>query len=102
MIHNDSVNCLALLPDGSLASCSGNIINFWNTSSGKLIRALLGHKSFIYSLLVLNDEQLASGAYYGELLIWNITSGVYLLFFVCFFTNIKFMLRNNYRKLLNH
>jgi WD40 repeat protein len=58
--HTSTVNSLAVLPDGTLASASTDkTIKIWNTVKGIEIRTLYGHTN--WSLVVLPDGTLASG-----------------------------------------
>jgi WD40 repeat protein len=62
--HTNSVLSLAVLPDGSLASGSGDkTIKIWDTIKGIEIKTLTGHTSEVLSLAVLPDGSLASGSY---------------------------------------
>jgi WD40 repeat protein len=59
------------LSDGSLVCTRDSIIEVWDLRSGRVLRTLKGHKSTIWSLLVLEDGRLASGGFDGEIRIWN-------------------------------
>jgi WD40 repeat protein len=62
--HTSSVLSLAVLPDGSLASCSYDTkIKIWDTMKGIEIKTLSGHTSYVRSLAVLPDGFFASSSY---------------------------------------
>jgi WD40 repeat protein len=66
------VYSLAVLPDGSLASCSDDTrIKIWDTIKGIEIKTLTGHTNSVYSLAFLPDGSLASGSYDTRIKIWD-------------------------------
>ena len=76
--HTDSVQCLKLLTDGTLASGSrDSTIRIWNVTRAagtELIRTMLSEFGGCLSLELLSDGvSLACGA--GQLAIWNVFTG---------------------------
>ena len=72
------MECLAVLPDGSLASGSKNgMVNIWNTTTGSCTRTLdEGHTWRVQCLAVLPDGSLASGSENGTVKLWDTRTGV--------------------------
>ena len=70
--HNSSVQSLAVLLNGDLASGSYEEIKIWNPTDGTLKRTLEGHSDTALSLAVLPNGDLASGSYDGTIKIWNV------------------------------
>ncbi len=76
--HTDRVRSLAVLPDGSLASCSDDkTIKIWDTIKGIEIKTLTGHTDRVRSLAVLPDGSLASasGSIDTKIKIWDTMKG---------------------------
>jgi serine/threonine protein kinase len=76
--HSDSVDCLAISPDGqTLASGSrDNTIKIWNLSTGQVRSTLTGHSGWVNSVAISPDGQtLASGGRDNTIKIWNLSSG---------------------------
>ena len=71
--HTHSIDSLALLQDGSLASSSYKSINIWDINAQKS-RILNGHSDWVTSLAALQDGHLASASYDRKILIWNTKS----------------------------
>ncbi len=70
--HTDSINSLAVLPDGLLVSGSlDKTIRIWSPKSGEAIKILTGHTNWICSLAVLLDGSLASGSFDRTIRIWK-------------------------------
>ena len=71
--HSDKINCVALLPNGDIASGGrDSVIRIWKKSANyENTQNLEGHKQWITNLLVLNNGQLLSGAYDGNTKVWN-------------------------------
>jgi WD40 repeat protein len=60
--HVDNVLALVALPNGQLASGSGdNNIKIWDVATGVEVRTLEGHADNVVALVVLSNGQLASG-----------------------------------------
>ncbi|TVP66226.1 MAG: hypothetical protein EA343_01745, partial [Nodularia sp. (in: Bacteria)] len=68
---------IALNPkEDILASVAGSVIHFLSASTGKLIRTLTGHSSYIRSVAFSSDGQfLASGSEDETIKLWNVTTG---------------------------
>jgi len=63
---------LAELPDGTLASGSGDkTVRIWNTNSGLQLKVLQGHSDYVRSLLVLPDGTLTSCSDDGVINLWG-------------------------------
>lgn len=70
------------LPNNRIASCGeDSIIKIWDLSfpydknSNKLIKELIGHESFVYSLLYLKERDiLISGGFSEAIRFWNATN----------------------------
>ena len=70
--HTFYVHSVCALPDGILASGSGDkSIKIWDISSGECIQTLNGHTDCVSSVCVLPDGNLASGSY-KSIKIWDI------------------------------
>ncbi|MFO0139068.1 MAG: hypothetical protein ACK535_13850, partial [Cyanobacteriota bacterium] len=74
--HASTVNALAVLPDGRLASGGGDAtIKLWDPASGQLQATLEGHSGWVNALAVLPDGRLASGAGDRTIKLWDQASG---------------------------
>jgi WD40 repeat protein len=71
--HNGTVNALAVLPNGYLASADAKI-KIWNSNDGSLIRTLPVN-SIVYSLAVLPNGYLVSGSFDTTIKMWNTADG---------------------------
>jgi WD40 repeat protein len=70
--HTERVTALALLPDGRLASASGDkTTRIWDIASQQCVGTLQGHTNWVMSLAVLSNGQLASGSRDETIRIWN-------------------------------
>jgi WD40 repeat protein len=71
--YNNSVTCLLVLPDGSLVSGSFKEIRIWNISKNEITKILNGHSSYVFSLVILPNNILASASIkYDKILLWDI------------------------------
>jgi WD40 repeat protein len=68
-----------LSPDGKLIATGGidGIIRLWDAESGRLVKALVGHDSYVYGLAFSpGGKYLASGgAFDGTARIWDVATG---------------------------
>jgi hypothetical protein len=69
------VTALLALPDGRLASGSGdNTIRLWDPATGACERVFEGHQGYVSALAVLGDGRLASGSY-ETIRLWDPATG---------------------------
>jgi WD40 repeat protein len=74
--HEKGVFCLALLPDGNLASGSEDeTIRIWDMTTGETLKILREHKGTIFALTILSNETLVSGGEDCRIILWNILNG---------------------------
>ena len=75
--HDDGVNDLELVSDGSLlASFSwDNSILIWNLTTRAQKFTLLGHTDAVFGLKRISSDILVSGSLDTKLIMWNTTSG---------------------------
>ena len=70
--HEDTVQCLAVLEGGRLASGSfDQTIKIWEVATSSCLATLEGHKEGISSLAALEGGKLVSGSYDGKILFWD-------------------------------
>jgi WD40 repeat protein len=75
--HSSSVGALCMLPNGRLASGSGDgSIGLWDltASGGTQIALLRGHTGSVDALCVLHDHRLASGSLDRIIRLWDLTN----------------------------
>jgi WD40 repeat protein len=77
--HRWAATCMAVSPDGTLLATGGydGVVRIWDPHTGKFVRALVGHESYVYGLSWSPDGQyLASGgAFDASARIWNPKTG---------------------------
>jgi WD40 repeat protein len=72
----DAVTALCVLPDGRLASGSGDhTIRLWDVTAGAETARLEGHSDVVTALCVLPDGRLASGSGDQTIRLWDVTAG---------------------------
>ncbi|GME83944.1 unnamed protein product [Ambrosiozyma monospora] len=70
--HEDAIRDLAVLPNGTFASCSNDkLIKIWDLETFELIKILVGHENFVYSLDVLPNGDLISSGEDRTVRIWK-------------------------------
>jgi len=69
--EEDYINCVASITVDLCVYATGNLLKILNLKTGAIISILIGHRNGITSLIVLPDLRIVSGAYDGELKIWN-------------------------------
>jgi len=74
--HHSEVSCLAVLPDGTLASGSTDkYIHIWVTVNVNRVKTLNSISNTIVSLAALPDGTLASGSTEWIIQIWDTITG---------------------------
>lgn len=70
--HTDYVDCIAVLPDGRIASGSRDKkIIVWDSGTCKEVGRMVGHSDFVKNLVPLPNNRLLSSAYYDPILVWD-------------------------------
>ena len=73
---------VAVSPDAATLATAGydGVIHLWEASSGKHLRALVGHTSYVYGIAWSPDGQVlaSSGSHDGTVRIWNPKTGMTL------------------------
>src|SRR5260370_5762536 len=77
--HRGTFWCQALSPDGKVLATGGldGTIRIWDVETGRLVRALIGHNSYVYGLDWSPDgNTLASaGSFDATVRLWDTRSG---------------------------
>jgi WD40 repeat protein len=88
------VNALVYLPNGNLASASGDkTIRIWDLDKEiPLIKTIFAHNHFVHCLVLLDDGSVASGSHDGTIKMWhfiknstNYTAGEFIFIKINFF-----------------
>lgn len=83
--HGDVACALVYPPSGKFIVTAGadQKVRAWNPADKKLLRDYDGQGDFVYSLAISADEaMLASGAWNGKIVVWNVESGQVVADFV--------------------
>jgi len=76
LLGNSTVFTLTTLPNGNLASSSGDsTIKIWNPNTGSLVYTLTGHTSDVLTSVILPNGNLASSSADNTVKIWNPNTG---------------------------
>src|SRR5271166_5473500 len=74
--HSNWVAALCMLPDGRLASGSGDTtIRLWDVAAGAETARLEGHSNWVAALCMLPDGRLASGSGDTTIRLWDVAAG---------------------------
>ncbi len=78
--HRGAINATALSPDGKLLATGGldGTVRLWDTETGKLVRALIGHDSYVYGLDFAPDGTVlaTAGTFDTTVRLWDVRSGM--------------------------
>ena len=79
--HTETVSALCYVKEGVLVSGSlDNSLIIWSKSTPEsstyLPRQVTGHKSYIKGIIRLNNREIVTGEWYGDLMMWNIDRGL--------------------------
>ena len=78
--HRGNFSATALSPDGKLLATGGldGTVRLWDTETGKLVRALIGHNSYVYGLDFSPDGTAltSSGSFDATVRLWDVRSGM--------------------------
>lgn len=72
--YASTVKTLADLRNGKIAAgCGDNKIIIWSLTTGSIVNQLIGHSSYVVSLLYLGNSMLASGSFNPEnkIILWD-------------------------------
>ena len=73
---SESVNSIAISPDGKLLVSGDKMIKVWNLATGELLRTLSGHSRNVNSIAISLDGQIiATGSSDRTIKVWNLLSG---------------------------
>jgi WD40 repeat protein len=79
--HRDSINSLAITPDGSrlITGSSDSTAKIWDIATGTLLHTLIGHTSGISSVVITPDgSRVITGSWNHSAKIWDIQTGALL------------------------
>lgn len=74
--HRPLLRAMALSPDGRTLATAGDdkVVRLWDASTGRAIRALEGHRGYIWSVAFHPDgKSLVSGDLFGRILHWEVS-----------------------------
>ena len=74
--HSESINCLAMSPDGQMlvSGSEDNTIKLWDLQAGELLSTLEGHEAGVKSVAMSPDGQmLASGGADRTIKLWRLS-----------------------------
>ena len=76
--HTDTVNAVAITPDGKIAISGSNdkTCKLWNLRTGKVIHTMKGHTEWVTCVAIASDGKRAiSGSLDMTCIIWNLNAG---------------------------
>ncbi|KAG5421151.1 DOA1 [Candida metapsilosis] len=75
--HTDVVRKLLILPGGNqfVSSANDGTIKIWNLQTGRILKTLFGHDSFVYDLALLPNGNLVSTGEDRTVRIWDLSKG---------------------------
>ncbi|NEO45999.1 MAG: WD40 repeat domain-containing protein, partial [Moorea sp. SIO4A3] len=82
--HGDSVNAVAVTPDGTMviSGSSDNTVKVWNLNTGAEIRTLTGHTSPVNAVAITPDgTRVISGGSDNTVRVWNLATAKEILRF---------------------
>lgn len=78
-LHQAAVLALARLSDDTFASAGGDALVHVSTSAGQVLRTLRGHRDWVWQVLPLTAEVLATSSEDGSIRLWHWPSAQELL-----------------------
>jgi WD40 repeat protein len=82
--HTGGVGAMAMLPDGMLATGSGdNTVVLWEVKMARQVRRLTGHSGEVNGVAALDGGQLASCSMDSTIRIWVVQTGLLLRALAC-------------------